>query len=202
MSALPQALNSAGSHQLLASVWQRNLPLLRTRFALLRAAAQQAEAGLLTPSARKEAAETAHKLAGSLGMFGYGRGTEISRQLEQLLDGEDPVSIQAVRALTMQLGESVPIYGDCLGRFAVRLCIASRSSRALYWARSHSTAVQTPTAVPDAPEICRSRNSPAATESAPVDEQLLPEDAEQLSVVPVILLGVPARSVTVIMADC
>ena len=109
MSALPQAFTSAGSQQLLASVWERNLPLLRNRFAQLSAAAQQAEAGLLTPVARKEAAETAHKLAGSLGMFGYGRGTEISRELEQLLEGEGPVSIQAVQALTSQLGEAVPI---------------------------------------------------------------------------------------------
>ena len=109
MSALPQALTSAGSQQLLASVWQRNLPLLRNRFALLSAAAQQAEAGVLTPIARKEAAETAHKLAGSLGMFGYLRGTEISRELEQLLDGEGPMPIQDVQALTIQLGEAVPI---------------------------------------------------------------------------------------------
>ena len=37
---------------------------------------------------------------------------------------------------------------------------------------------------------------------APVTEQLLPLEAEQLRVVPVMLPEVPARTVTVISADC
>ncbi len=108
MSALPQALTSAGSQQLLASVWKRSLPLVRQRLALLSAAAQAAEAGLLTPVMRKEAADTAHKLAGSLGMFGYFRGTEIARELETLLDGEDHVP-EAILELATELLVVVPV---------------------------------------------------------------------------------------------
>ena len=108
MSALPQALTPVGSQQLLASVWKRSLPLVRQRLALLSRTAQQAEAGELTQSARREAAETAHKLAGSLGMFGYLDGTEIARQLEILLEAEGPVP-SAVQELTHQLEAAVPV---------------------------------------------------------------------------------------------
>lgn len=66
----------------------------------------------------------------------------------------------------------------------------------------HCTAVQTPTDVPDAPVICKSRNSPATTFSAPDEKQLLFVEAEQLRAVPAMLPGVPALKVTVMTADC
>lgn len=109
MSASPQAFTSAGSQQLLATVWQRNLPLLRSRLASLETTAQHAEAGLLTPAAREDAANLAHKLAGSLGMFGYLRGTEIARELELLLDVDGPVPTAKVRDLISSLAKVLPI---------------------------------------------------------------------------------------------
>lgn len=108
MSALPQSLSITGTQQLLATVWNRSLPLIRQRLALLSAAAQQAEIGCLSPSARLEAADTAHKLAGSLGMFGYLRGTELARELESLLEAEGPVSHE-VTNLTAELVACVPV---------------------------------------------------------------------------------------------
>lgn len=109
MSALPQAVSVPGSQQLLASVWQRNLPVVRERLALLSDVAIHADAGALTEKARKEAADVAHKLAGSLGMFGYLNGTEIARELELLLESDGPVSIPSVRDLASRLRLSVPI---------------------------------------------------------------------------------------------
>jgi HPt (histidine-containing phosphotransfer) domain-containing protein len=53
---------------LLAALWLRNLPLVE---------------GL-----REEASHTAHKLAGSLGMYGYDEGTRIAREIEVLLAGD------------------------------------------------------------------------------------------------------------------
>ena len=90
-------------------MWQRNLPILRARIANLEMAAQHAEVGQLTGPARQEAADIAHKLAGSLGMFGYLRGTEIARQLEVLLDVEGPLAGGEVRKLTSLLGQELPI---------------------------------------------------------------------------------------------
>lgn len=112
MSALPQAFRVPGSQhsqQLLASVWQRNLPIIRARLALLSDVAVLADADVLTPIARQEAADVAHKLAGSLGMFGYLSGTEIARELELLLESEGPVSVPAMRELAARLVQSVPV---------------------------------------------------------------------------------------------
>ncbi len=109
MSALPHALSVPGSQQLLASVWQRNLPVIRERLAILSDVALHADAGVLTVVARKEAADVAHKLAGSLGMFGYLSGTEIARELELLLESDGPVVTATVRELASRLILSVPV---------------------------------------------------------------------------------------------
>ena len=76
------------TRKLLAGLWDKNLPTLRERLALLDAAVNAAAAGTLTAEQRKEAASTAHKLAGSLGMFGYPRGTDLARALEQSFETE------------------------------------------------------------------------------------------------------------------
>lgn len=71
------------TRKLLAGLWEKNLPVLRERLTQLEAAAEAAAAGTLSAEQRREAGSTAHKLAGSLGMFGYPRGTELARALEQ-----------------------------------------------------------------------------------------------------------------------
>ncbi|MGP8260254.1 MAG: Hpt domain-containing protein [Acidobacteriaceae bacterium] len=75
---------------LLAAVWQRNRPLVEERLALLDRAAAMAGAGTLTDELRKEACDTAHKLAGSLGMYGYDEGSRIAREMEVLLGDNSP----------------------------------------------------------------------------------------------------------------
>jgi HPt (histidine-containing phosphotransfer) domain-containing protein len=70
---------------LLAALWLRNLPLVEERLALLDRAATAIAAGRLTEELREEASHTAHKLAGSLGMYGYDEGTRIARKIEVLL---------------------------------------------------------------------------------------------------------------------
>lgn len=89
--------------QILATVWQRNLPVVLERLGKLRAAAEMLQTAPLQPGTRLEATEIAHKLAGSLGMFGYPQGTEIARTLELLLDSETPLSPNIVGELTSQL---------------------------------------------------------------------------------------------------
>ena len=91
---------------LLASIWTRNRPLLEERLATLDRAASSAAAGLLVEDIREEAADTAHKLAGSLGMYGYDHGTVLARQLELILDYPAPDPIQ-IRSLAGQLRQSI-----------------------------------------------------------------------------------------------
>lgn len=73
---------------------------------MLDRAASLAAAGTLLEDTREEAADTAHKLAGSLGMYGYDHGTRIARQLELLLDYPSPDPTQ-IRQLTHQLRQSI-----------------------------------------------------------------------------------------------
>jgi HPt (histidine-containing phosphotransfer) domain-containing protein len=96
----PQSQEKTAS--LLASLWLRNRPLLEERLALLDKAASSAAAGVLVEELREEAADTAHKLAGSLGMYGYDNGTRIARQLELLLDYPTPDPTQ-IKVLATQL---------------------------------------------------------------------------------------------------
>ena len=71
----------------LAAIWQRSRPQVLERLALLE---QAAAAHTLPETLRHEAASTAHKLAGTLGMFGFPQGTELARQLEEQFERPHP----------------------------------------------------------------------------------------------------------------
>jgi HPt (histidine-containing phosphotransfer) domain-containing protein len=75
---------------LLATLWVKIRPLVEERLATLDKAAAAASAGTPAEDLRKEAASSAHKLAGSLGMYGYDEGTRVARELEVLLGGAKP----------------------------------------------------------------------------------------------------------------
>lgn len=109
MSPTLRHTSTPDTQQILATIWQRSLPIVRDRVTLLHAAARSATEGHLSASARKEAADVAHKLAGSLGMFGYMRGTEIAQQLEALLEADGPVPAPRFEELAVQLGETLQI---------------------------------------------------------------------------------------------
>jgi HPt (histidine-containing phosphotransfer) domain-containing protein len=81
----------------LASLWERNLPVLLARLDLLTKAAA---ADPLPDELRLEAVGVAHKLAGSLGMFGYNEATTIARSLEHTLEHEHPDRERVLKLLT------------------------------------------------------------------------------------------------------
>jgi HPt (histidine-containing phosphotransfer) domain-containing protein len=99
---MTQHVASAESRQrtaaLLTDLWQRNLPLIEQRMALL----EHAAVTPLTPDQYAEAADVAHKLAGSLGMFGYEQGTDIARDLEVILESPSP-NLSQIASLTAKL---------------------------------------------------------------------------------------------------
>lgn len=71
----------------LTAIWQRSIPQMRQRLELLqRAADELANSRSIEPDLRAEAVSVAHKLAGSLGMFGFSDATECARAIEQTLD--------------------------------------------------------------------------------------------------------------------
>lgn len=89
---------------LLTTLWDRNLPLLRERLDTLdRAAAAVASGGHLPETLRSDALGVAHKLSGSLGMFGRHRGTEIAREMEAILRDMAPTDLSRLAALAADL---------------------------------------------------------------------------------------------------
>lgn len=97
------------ARQLITALWERSVPLISERLNSLDVACEAALAGRLSPLMRRGAADTAHKLAGSLGMFGYPRGTELAREIEQTLEFDGQVDAPALRQLVMELRASLPI---------------------------------------------------------------------------------------------
>lgn len=75
---------------LLAKLWIKIQPMIEERIAVLDQASMAAQQGPLPDGLRVEARNTAHKLAGSLGMYGFDEGTRVARELEHLLDGGSP----------------------------------------------------------------------------------------------------------------
>jgi HPt (histidine-containing phosphotransfer) domain-containing protein len=72
----------------MAQMWTKFLPEIEQRVSLIDHAAQALAAGNLSEDQRESAHAAAHKLAGSLGLFGMTRGTEIARAIEHLLESQ------------------------------------------------------------------------------------------------------------------
>ncbi|MGH2458811.1 MAG: response regulator [Chloroflexota bacterium] len=68
-----------------AALWDRFRDANLDRVAVLDAAAQALEAGQLDLDTRRHAEREAHKLAGSVGTFGFTRGSELAREIERFL---------------------------------------------------------------------------------------------------------------------
>ena len=75
------------TRQKMMDIWHRNRPQTIERLDLLDRAASSEP---LPDELRIEAAAVDHKLAGSLGMFGFPEGTRLARSLEELLEQSDP----------------------------------------------------------------------------------------------------------------
>jgi HPt (histidine-containing phosphotransfer) domain-containing protein len=90
---------------LLAGLWQRQLPLLHERLDLLDRTAAEAATGSLSEASRTEALSIAHKLSGSLGMFGHHQGTDTARAIEQILKKPTPKTLGHLDSLATRLRE-------------------------------------------------------------------------------------------------
>jgi HPt (histidine-containing phosphotransfer) domain-containing protein len=92
---------------LLSQLWQKNLPTIRERLDLLDQFGSAAVAGTLEEHTRIEALNIAHKLAGSLGMYGYQQGTELASKMERILKSPTPETLTTLRALAADLRKSL-----------------------------------------------------------------------------------------------
>ena len=91
----------------LAQLWKKNLPTVHERLDLLDKFGAAAASGKLNEPTRLEALSIAHKLSGSLGMYGYQQGTEVASKMERILKSPTPETLITLRALAADLRKSL-----------------------------------------------------------------------------------------------
>ena len=106
---MDQDAAKAKTDAMLKDLWRRKLPMIREHLIILSRTAERVNSSALTAPLRSEAAISAHKLAGSLGMFGYPEGTRLARELEHLLDAEGTPPPDTFSTLVRSLCESLPV---------------------------------------------------------------------------------------------
>lgn len=90
--------------QAMDKLWQQYRGLMTERLVALQIAADAIQSGALSIAVRQTAKKAAHKLAGVLGMFGREAGTQLAKEIEQLLEDE-LTGDEQVPALVQQLEE-------------------------------------------------------------------------------------------------
>lgn len=68
----------------LDQAWQKMLPLMLQRLEVINRGQRAMADGAVTEALKSEAAQEAHKLAGSLGVFGLQRGSESALKIERI----------------------------------------------------------------------------------------------------------------------
>ena len=100
----PEALR-----KLLATLWERSVPLVIERLDTLGTLAAAAQTGSLSAEQRRQTIDLAHKLAGSLGMFGYTEATGFAREIEQHLEAAGPLNALQFAEDVAALRASLPL---------------------------------------------------------------------------------------------
>lgn len=80
-AARPEEVDAA-----VALVWQRMRPTILARVERLEQGLEACQNAFLSEPLRSEALLEAHRLAGSLGMFGFPEGSALAKELERALE--------------------------------------------------------------------------------------------------------------------
>jgi len=83
----------------LQNLWKKALPLMLRRLNSIERAHKAIVGGALNDAMKAEAAQEAHKLAGSLGVFGLSGGSESALEIERILSSTDRLSTNDVANL-------------------------------------------------------------------------------------------------------
>ncbi|NJP09558.1 MAG: response regulator [Leptolyngbyaceae cyanobacterium RU_5_1] len=105
----------------LADVWEKHQGLSRDRGLILEQACAALLEGTLTEERRQHACQTAHQLAGALGIFGFAEGSRLAGEIEQILRSrialDHPKAMhlsELVFALSNSLHQTSPAHGYAL----------------------------------------------------------------------------------------
>ncbi len=87
----------------LSQIWEKFKDKIFARVDILEQAATDLLEGTLSDDRRRQAEREAHKLAGSVGTFGFIRGSRLAREMEQMLEAGKPLGSNEA----LQLSEMV-----------------------------------------------------------------------------------------------
>ena len=88
----------------LAALWVQYRPTILARVVAVEQAITAAQGGALSDELRQKAHGEAHKLAGSMGTFGFGQASDLAREAEDILDPEAILDQAAVAHLSELVG--------------------------------------------------------------------------------------------------
>lgn len=95
-----QAPTAASIRAAVAQAWETHQDTVQERLQTLDAMAMALAGGNLNPDLQQQSRSQAHKLAGSLGCYGFAEGSRIARELERLLELEVPLDDKQTSQVT------------------------------------------------------------------------------------------------------
>jgi DNA-binding response OmpR family regulator len=95
-------------------IWEQTKEVTLTQLAILEQTVTALRSATLDQTLYASALQSAHKLAGSLGMFGFETGSQQARQLEALLEAAQPLTTLEQQALSQQIQPLVQAIGSAL----------------------------------------------------------------------------------------
>ena len=111
LTSLPPSLLEVGEEPnqqtliIVAQLWERFKEATFNRIGVLEQALTALLEGTLSDELRRQAERDAHKLTGSVGMFGFAEGSRLASTIEQMLEAGAPLG----QAETLRLSELVVI---------------------------------------------------------------------------------------------
>lgn len=93
-------------------IWQQYQDVMVQRMTVLQTAATAVQTGKLTEELQKSAEKEAHKLAGVLGMFGRETGTNLAKEIEELLLDRNTFTQNKLPSLVQELDELLALSID------------------------------------------------------------------------------------------
>ncbi|NER37226.1 MAG: response regulator [Oscillatoria sp. SIO1A7] len=134
----------------IAEVWERFKGRISDRVATLAEASRRSIEGYLNQEECQDALKTAHKLAGSLGIFGFANGSEIAKQIENILqkylDQMQNNEFQDIGAILNELVDNLMKELNLNGEFGSQQL--SSSSLSYKWQGEDREPLDRPTASP------------------------------------------------------
>jgi HPt (histidine-containing phosphotransfer) domain-containing protein len=89
----------------LDEIWRRSRPTVLERMTVLRSACEALALNLADADARTHGREAAHKLSGTLGVFGLPQGTQLASSIEDLLLASDLLTREDLASLRNQIAK-------------------------------------------------------------------------------------------------